>query len=178
MGIERRERVPPGGRRGIGGHALSNEGRSDDWLTPPDLLARLGPFDLDPCASATQPWPTARRMIAPPAHGLMEPWSGRVFMNPPYGAGAEDWLRRLALHGIGTALVFARTETAMFFESVWPHASALLFLRGRLYFHRPDGSRADGNAGGPSVLIAYGPDDAEGLAGASDLGALVRIWRP
>jgi hypothetical protein len=31
----------------------------------------------------------------------------------------------MALHGDGIALVFARTETSMFRNWVWPHAAAL-----------------------------------------------------
>lgn len=74
----------------------------------------------------------------------------------------------MADHGAGTALIFARTETAIFFEAVWERATAVLFLKGRLHFLRADGTlpRADvggGNAGAPSVLIAYGDDDAARL---------------
>jgi len=66
----------------------------------------------------------------------------------------------MASHGCGTALIFARTETAIFFETVWQRASALLFLRGRLCFYRSDGTLPRGDAGAPSVLVAYGDDDA------------------
>ena len=31
----------------------------NEWLTPPELLAKLGQFDLDPCAPVNRPWPTA-----------------------------------------------------------------------------------------------------------------------
>jgi hypothetical protein len=40
----------------------------------------------------------------------------------------------------------------------------VLFLRGRLNFHLPDGARASANAGAPSVLCAYGTEDADILA--------------
>ena len=33
--------------------------KKDEWLTPPEILRALGPFDLDPCAPADRPWPTA-----------------------------------------------------------------------------------------------------------------------
>ena len=29
-----------------------------DWLTPPEILEALGPFDMDPCASQFQPSPS------------------------------------------------------------------------------------------------------------------------
>lgn len=31
----------------------------NEWLTPPELLAKLGDFDLDPCSPINRPWPTA-----------------------------------------------------------------------------------------------------------------------
>ena len=69
-------------------------------------------------------------------------------------------MERLSQHGNGIALVFARTETAMFFEHVWGKAAGALFLEGRLYFYQLDGTRAKGNSGGPSVLLAYGEENA------------------
>lgn len=79
----------------------------------------------------------------------------------------------MAEHGRGTLLIFARTETEAFHEFVWQRADALLFLRGRLHFHRPDGSRAAANAGAPSVLCAYGGEDAQRLAECDLAGRIV-----
>lgn len=127
------------------------------WLTPPEILAALGPFDLDPCAAPSpRPWPTAARHIELPEDGLTAEWSGSVWCNPPFGSQTGAWLRRMALHGNGVALVFARTDTLMFQQWVWPFAEAVLFLEGRPKFHRPDGTKAKGNSGGPICLIAYG----------------------
>lgn len=33
------------------------------WLTPKYIIDELGPFDLDPCAADSMPWPTAKRMV-------------------------------------------------------------------------------------------------------------------
>lgn len=144
-----------------------------DWITPRHIIDALGRFDLDPCQSPTQPWPCAARGIVRPIDGLAEPWSGRVWCNPPYSVHAAAWLDKLARHGNGTALIFARTETAMFFEHVWKKATAVLFLEGRLHFHYPDGRRAEANAGGPSCLIAYGHSDADVLSTCGLPGAFV-----
>ena len=151
---------------------------TDDWITPRWLIERLGTFDLDPCASKTQPWPCASRSFNVDDNGLLKPWSGSVWMNPPYGRRASEWMARLANHGDGVALVFARTDTRMFFDHVWPKAAALLFIRGRLTFNRPDGSTPPKghNSGGPSVLIAYG-SAAERLQAVQDLGCVVRLAR-
>jgi hypothetical protein len=149
---------------------------TDVWLTPPEILAVLGSFDLDPCAAPEpRPWPTARRMISRPDDGLSAEWLGRVWLNPPYSREAVRWIQRLADHGHGTALVFARTETAWFVDQVWRRASALLFMHGRVHFHRPDGSRSPDNAGAPSVLAAYGVSDAERLESSGLRGSFVSL---
>ena len=166
-------------RKGIGGHQSAAAG-SVVWLTPPHIIDALGgwqSFDLDPCAApAPQPWPTAQHMNTEiDADGLSIPWYGRVWLNGPYGSALEQWLRRMADHGNGTALMFARTETEMFHRNVWERADGLLFLEGRLFFHHPDGARAAHNGGAPSVLAAYGQDDLERLAAADLDGAFVPL---
>ena len=110
-----------------------------DWLTPPEILQALGSFDLDPCASEHQPWATAARQLTIRDDGLKKPWSGRVWCNPPYGPFAARWLERCAEHRDAVAFVFARTETAVFQDHVWPKAHAVLFLRGRVAFRVPGG---------------------------------------
>jgi hypothetical protein len=165
---------------GMGSHQSSRPG-SVVWLTPPHVIDALGgweSFDLDPCAAPEpRPWPTAQRMNARmDANGLMIDWRGRVWLNPPYTSGEiSKWLARMAAHDRGTALIFARTETAAFRQHVWESASGLLFLYGRLAFHRQDGSTASGNSGAPSVLCAYGQDDLDRLAASELDGALVPL---
>lgn len=161
---------------GMGGHSNPYRGVTDDWLTPKEIILACGRFDLDPCAAPSpRPWPTAERHIELPDDGLATEWSGRVWLNPPYGPQTGYWMRKLANHADGIALIFARTDTEMFHRYVWERASALLFLEGRLFFHRPDGTRADYNAGAPSVLVAYGERNADTLHVICDLGAFVSL---
>jgi len=160
---------------GMGGHQSTNMITSD-WITPPDILAKLGPFDLDPCASLTQPWPTAARSYTVNDNGLIQEWQGRVWLNPPYGLVAKKWLQRLADHGDGIALIFARTETDMFFSQVWERADALRFIRGRISFYYPDGTCAPNNGGAPSVLIAYGSRNAKVLEMVDIPGKFVPLY--
>lgn len=163
---------------GIGGHH-SPLASTVEWLTPPQIIAALGAFDLDPCAPVNQPYPTARRCFTAHDNGLIQDWGNeRVWLNPPYSARIiGKWLGRMAEHGRGTSLIFARTETDAFFRHVWESATALLFMRGRINFHvgraftdektgrrYEVGDRSPGNAGAPTVLCAYGADDADILA--------------
>jgi hypothetical protein len=100
-----------------------------------------------------------------------------VWLNPPYSFAAWKWLAKLAGHGKGTALIFARTETVGFVSEVWGKADAVLFLHGRLYFHKPDGSRAAANSGAPSCLVAYGAADADRLKTTTLAGTYVPLER-
>lgn len=169
--------------RAIGSHQ-SAAAKSHTWLTPPEILAALGEFDLDPCACPPpRPWPTAREMWTREDTPLKRAWpaEARVWLNPPFGPkpvlGA--FMGRMAAHGHGTALLFARTETEMFFRSVWGAASAVLFLRGRLNFHRQTGARAERNCGAPVMLVAYGADDAAKLRHCGIDGKFIRLrWGP
>lgn len=149
--------------------------QTHDWITPKHIIDAIGPFDLDPCQCHTQPWPCAARGIVLPADGLSAQWLGRVWCNPPYNTHAAAWLAKMARHNHGTALIFARTETEMFFRHVWEKATAVLFLEGRLHFHYPDGKRAPHNSGGPSCLVAYGSVDAERLRYSGLSGQLVKL---
>lgn len=142
--------------------------KSDTWLTPPEWIKALGPFDLDPACPANMPWPTASVMYdAPAVNGLESSWFGRVWLNPPFGRQAIKWLRKLVEHGNGIALIPARTETEMFFECVWGKADAICFTGPhRPHFHYPDGTRAPFNSGAPIALVAYGEDNAKALVKA------------
>lgn len=149
---------------------------TDEWWTPASILGPLGQFDLDPCAPESDPGRTGCKAALTKADdGLTLPWSGRVWLNPPYST-AGKWVARLAQHGNGTALVFARTETGWWHSEVWPRADALLFLKGRLSFIRGDEAGQVGhNAAAPSVLIAYGGENVEALRRCGLPGALVML---
>lgn len=163
---------------GIGGHH-SHKAGTVEWLTPPSIIAALGPFDLDPCAPLAQPYPTARQILTVRENGLIQKWEGRTWLNPPYANGViGKWLARMAEHNHGTALIFARTDTEAFHRFVFERASALLFMAGRINFHLPDGRMAEGNAGAPTVLCAYGVADMDVLAACEIAGQFVPLRLP
>lgn len=147
-----------------------NTGLSQRWITPKWITALLGPFDLDPCEDVEQPWHHAKRWYT--TNGLERPWRGRVWLNPPFGQETAQWIARLAEHGNGIALTFARTDTRWFHQWVFEHANGLLFLRGRPKFCRPDGTEL-GNSGGAIVLIAYGRQNVSALRRSKLPGVLI-----
>lgn len=148
-------------------------GETDEWYTPAIVFDRLGlDFDLDPASpsSGPVPWVPARRFLSALDDGLGSVWTGRVWLNPPYSRVAP-FLDRLAEHGDGIALTFARTDTRWFHRAV-ETAAAVTFVRDRLYFVRPNGSSGRPALG--SLLLAWGETSAAALVG-SDLGCTIRL---
>lgn len=134
--------------------AVSQNGAtySDEYYTPADYWQALGPFDLDPCAG---PVSCIARINIRQGDGLAADWSGLVWCNPPYSRNAKRrWLDKLAKHeGGGIALVPSATDTE-WFQDAAAKASAVLLVKGRINFIRPDG-KASQNAGG-SAYLAFG----------------------
>ena len=148
-------------------------GETTVWLTPPYLLRSLGDFDLDPCAATNRPWDTAKSHFTKEDNGLARDWFGRVWLNPPYGPEMQPWLKKMSNYaGGGVALIFARTETRVFQDYVFPFANSLFFIRGRIKFHRPDGSEG-ASAGAPSVLVSYSDRDTKSFMVSGLKGRLV-----
>ena len=148
--------------------------KNDEWLTPLEIIHSLGEFDLDPCSPVVRPWDTAKFHYNIHDDGLQQYWNGRVWLNPPFGREAVKWMRRMAKHGNGIALIPARTETSMFYETVWGAAHGILFVKGRPHFHYVDGRRASFNSGAPICLVAYGCENVDALH-SSGLG-VVATW--
>lgn len=146
----------------------------DEWLTPPEIIKALGPFDLDPCSPIVRPWNTARVHYTKEDDGLSLDWKGRVFLNPPYGNETFKWVIKMADHGNGIVLIFARTETHGFHRDVWQRADAIFFFDGRLSFHHVDGTKG-GAANAPSVLVAYGLNNVEAIRNSGLPGILLPI---
>jgi len=160
---------------------------TDRWLTPPDLIEALGPFDLDPCCEPWMPWRTAGTMLAlPPLQtnrgtmdsilpghegftrdfqpseirdGLKADWyNARVWMNHPYSMGLP-WAEKMARHGRGIALTAAKSTDTRWGQIMLANCTVALFLAGRILFRYPDGSRSAGKWL-PNVLWAFGEKDA------------------
>lgn len=150
----------------------TNTDNKEEWLTPPEIISALGEFDLDPCAPICRPWDMAKNHYTKLDDGLSKEWFGRVWCNPPYGKETFKWLSKLARHGNGIALVFARTETKGFHSEIWNKADAIFFFEGRLKFHHVDGTKGD-CANAPSCLVAFGKNNVESIQASVLKGKLV-----
>lgn len=152
----------------------STYNESKEWYTPPSLFRTLDfQFSMDVCSPGAEivPWIPANEHLTIRENGLTAPWRGTVWMNPPYGTDTPKWMRKLARHNDGIALVFARTDT-LWFHTYATTASTILFLRGRLRFQKPDGT-VGGTPGSGSMLIAFGTAASTVLYNARSLGHLM-----
>lgn len=149
---------------------------TDEWYTPIEIVNALGTFDLDPCSPAHRLWDTAERHITPEEDGLKIPWGGvRVWLNPPYSRPLiERFVEKMVENNNGIALLFNRCDSKMFQDLIFPNATAIMFLRGRIKFYRPDGSQGD-SPGCGSVLIAFGEENAVALENSNIPGKFIRL---
>lgn len=96
-------------------HFQEAVGKSDEWYTPPAVFDALGAyFDLDVASPghAIVPWVPADFHYT--SGSLQRPWSGLVWMNPPFGGrnGYLPWAEKFVAHGNGIALSPVSTATA------------------------------------------------------------------
>jgi hypothetical protein len=148
--------------------------KHDTWLTPRWVLDPLGPFDLDPCAAPSpRPFRIAERNIELPKDGLLEPWAGRVWLNPPF-SNIKPWIRRMAEHGNGVALVPGRVETQWFHDWVWDRAGAVFVFRRRVNFCDQSGAVKTG-VDFPTILAAYGQANITSLRTCGLVGRFIKL---
>ena len=108
-----------------------------DWETPDYLFLGLDfefGFTLD--VAATPKNAKCSRYYTREDDGLVQPWEGVCWMNPPYGREVGNWMRKAceeAQRGVTTvALVPARTDTRWWHETAMKHE--IRFLARRLSF--------------------------------------------
>lgn len=127
-----------------------------DVGTPPDFFrgvsALFGPFDLDVCCNPPATMPLASRYFTPAEDGLVQPWSGRAWCNPPYGEEAA-WIVKGATEPALSAHLVPVKSSMLWWRVVVKRAAFLLFIEGRLHFVGYPWS-----AGFASALIVFDPE--------------------
>lgn len=129
--------------------------RSDLWETPKELFDELNAefhFDLDACALPENA--KCPRYYSPDQDGLLQPWDGAAWCNPPYGRDVGRWVQKAARSALSGATVVmllpARTDTRWFHKWIYRKAE-IRFLRGRLKF-----GGAKNSAPFPSMICIFG----------------------
>jgi hypothetical protein len=164
------------GRRRLEVHLSS---KSSEWTSPAEVVERattvLGGVDLDPCAEMAEVHnvPATTRYTVQD-DGLQHRWTGRVYMNPPYGREIGEWVGKLVDSYVSgevpeaVALVPARVDTDWFRLL---RDCAVCFVDGRLHF-----SGHENAAPFPSAVVYLGADVAKFHAAFGDLGDVWVRW--
>lgn len=146
---------------------------TNEWYTPAEHIQSvrdvLGRIDLDPasCEFANQVV-KADHIYTRETNGLMHPWYGHVFCNPPYGktdqGGAsylEAFTRKLIeeyiLHHVTKAILLIPANTATsWFDLLWQFP--ICFPKSRIRFIQENGQSSNGVSFG-TCFVYFGRDE-------------------
>jgi phage N-6-adenine-methyltransferase len=136
-----------------------------EWYTPKMIVSRVveffGEIDLDPCSNdhGDQANVPAKNHFTKDDNGLTRDWTGRIYMNPPYGREVAEWVSKLKSEVSNghveeaVVLIASRTDT-QWFNSLVKYGCVWCAVEGRLSFTGPN---ADKNgAPFPSAIFYIG----------------------
>ena len=160
--------------REIWGHNVRGTLGSGDneWYTPPKYIelarAVLGEIDVDPASSdKAQEVVRAQRHFTAKQDGLIHPWHGRVWLNPPYAQPLiNDFIEKLveerASGNVTAAILLVHNYTSSsWFQKAVEIVDAISFTRARIAFENADGEKAAPTQG--QCFLYYG-DDVEAFS--------------
>ena len=156
-------------------NAVHFSSASDSWRTPPELFAVLDKefgFQLD--AAASEENHLCKYYFTEQNDALGQSWLdvGRraVWLNPPYSRGLQAKFIQKArdesakFRGpVVCCLIPARPDTAIWQKVIFPCATEIRFLKGRVRF-----VGATAGAPFPSALVIFGQDNERQLVGGWD----------
>lgn len=124
---------------------------SDEWTTPQDffdIINKCYKFTLD--AAATESNTKCPKFLT---NGLLDKWKyeERIWCNPPY-SNISKWVQKASESSAPSILLIpSRTDTKYWHEYIFPKASFVVFIKGRLKF-----GDSKNSAPFPSALVGYG----------------------
>lgn len=148
-----------------------SKGLSDDWYTPKYVFDKMGvTFDLDVAAPIDRAFCTVPANQFITANSLYKEWNGFIWMNPPWsGRGKKEaWLNKFFEHGDGIALTPDRSS-APWWQSASLKTTAVLFVKGKIKFIKPDGTTGNWPSTG-TTLFAVGDLGVKALINAERNG--------
>lgn len=143
-------------------HVANNSG-NNEWYTPSKYieLARsvMGSIDTDPATSdIANKTVKATRIYTADDDGRGKPWSGNVWMNPPYAQPlisdfAEAITEKYLSGEIKQACILVNNATeTQWFQRMLDAATAVCFPRSRIKFVDPDGNPSGAPLQGQAIL--------------------------
>lgn len=136
--------------------ALTN----DDWYTPKWIFETLGlRFSMDVSAPpGGVPWIPSDQYLTKAEDGLLVPWEGRVWMNPPFSK-TTPWVEKFEAHGQGVALLpLGKNRWS---ERLWNSRAQMVYLPSSLKFEKMGKPMS---MPFPALLVTFEEELVENLA--------------
>jgi hypothetical protein len=133
--------------------------KSDEHYTPKWLFDEMGiEFDLDVAAPTGGSHVPAGKYYTESDNGLIQPWFGNVWMNPPFSK-PSPWVEKFIANGQGIALLVV--SKSKWFRDIWDLADAIAPTPYNFKFDRPDGSNKQISF--QTFLFAFGETNVKGI---------------
>jgi hypothetical protein len=133
--------------------------KSDEHYTPKWLFDHMGiVFDLDvasPIGGSSVP---THKYYTEDDDGLIQPWSGKVWMNPPFSK-PSPWVDKFVENRNGIALLVV--SKSKWFKKIWVEADGIMPTPPNFKFDRPDGSNK--SISFQTFLFAFGDECVQAI---------------
>ena len=140
---------------------VSNNSGENEWYTPYEFieaaLLTMGSIDLDPASSELgNKTVKATEFYTAKNNGLTKPWTGNVWLNPPYAQPLiSQFCDKLALElsAINQAIVLINNATeTKWFQGIAELSSSICFPSSRIKFIDKQGNRCGAPLQGQALL--------------------------
>lgn len=156
----------------------------NEWYTPEIYLVAarkvLGTIDLDPASSAVANEVVgAAKYYTETDNGLVHPWEGKVWMNPPFAKDlmpefAQKLVSEFTEGNVTEAIVLTHNYTdTKWFHALLSKTSAICFTKGRVKFYKACGEKAAPTQGQAFFYCGDNPKKFEEMF--SEFGAVLRV---
>jgi DNA N-6-adenine-methyltransferase Dam len=163
--------------------------KSNEWYTPSKYVeaARdvMGGIDLDPASCELANLTVRATMFyTKEQNGLMQPWYGRVWLNPPYGRTSHPskslqgcFIEKLLIEPIEQAIVLLMGNAIYrnYGEGLWDYP--FCFLRGELTFRKHQQGTSASHMFG-TLFVYIGPYEQSFIDVFSRFGTVARRVSP
>jgi hypothetical protein len=163
-------------------HVAHNSGENE-WYTPPAIItiarATMGEIDLDPASSEI-----ANRIVKADSfytkwdNGLVQPWHGNVWMNPPYAQPlmtqfSDRLVQAVTQNEIEQACVLVNNATeTQWFQQLLQICCAVCFIKSRVRFIDENGEASGAPLQGQALLY-FGANGLKFEEEASVIGSVL-----
>lgn len=128
---------------------ITRNSGNTEWLTPPEIIeaarAVMMGIELDPASShAAQKIVKAERYYTAEQDGLLQPWEGRVWLNPPYRQPLIQKFTQVLCESFDSGKVLQaivltnNASETRWFQAIAHRSAAICFPKTRIKFFSPE----------------------------------------